>query len=122
MSKQVEQSTKWESRVVNGALDSERESMRLPKTGKKHEPDLIIYGKKMRPAVAWERWVGKKSEKRRRAVRMVTITEDHFKELLDKDADHEYGYYVQCKSTQAGSLSTWLEGLVERLEKDGLSG
>lgn len=97
--------------------------MRLPKTGKKHEPDLVIYSAypetfktfEMRPAVAWERWLGKKGEKRRRPVRMVTVTEEHFYELLDSSP---YGYYIQCKSAQAGSLSTWLEGLIDRLETD----
>lgn len=112
MGKQVEQSTRYESRIVSHARAVGRLSRRYPKTGTKHEADVIIEGQHMRPAVAWERWVGKKSAGRRRAVRMVTITENHFEELLDKDAQELYGYYVQCKSTQAGSLYAWLEGLI----------
>lgn len=119
MGKQVDQGTRWESRIVNGALSVGRKAMRMPKTGKKHEPDLMITGTNMRPAVAWEKWSGKKSDGRRRATRMVTFTEDHFKELLDLDVDNVYGYLVQCKSTQAGALSTWLEGLIDRMEQDG---
>ena len=92
-----------------------RPATRLAKTGVKHEADVKISGIKMRPAVAWERWVGKMGDdrNRRRAVRMVTITEAHFFELISKDEQAEYGYWVQCKSTQTLSLSNILEGLIK---------
>lgn len=110
----VEQSTRWETRIVKGAIDAGRSTAtRLPKTGIKHEPDVLIPGKHRRPAVAWERWEGKKKDGRRRAVRMVTITETHFYELLALDKEHTFGYYVQNKSTQSGSLSNWLTGLAD---------
>lgn len=109
----VQQSTRWESRIVAGAQAAGREhATRLPKTGIKHEPDVLIPGRHKLPAVAWERWIGKKKEGRRRAVRMVAIPEEAFNKLLDNDTDHEYGWYVQCKSTQSGSLSSWLEGII----------
>lgn len=111
MGKQVNQGTRWESRIVNRVKTDVRFAMRLPKTGVRHEPDLFIKGKKMRPLVAWENWVGRKGDGRRRAVRMVTMTEDHFYELVELDKLAEYGYYVQAKSTQSLGLRATLEGL-----------
>ncbi len=116
----VEQSTKWETRIRKLAESAGRFATRLPKTGKRHEPDLFIAGTNRRPIVAWERWVGKKKDGRRRARRMIVMTEAHFKELLELDTEGKYGYYVQAKSTQAGSISNWIEGLIGRLEQDGL--
>ena len=118
MGKQVDQGTRFESRMRRLAVGRGRIAARTAKTGKKHEPDLVIAGTEMRPAVAWEKWVGRKGQGRRRAVRMVAIPEYHYGELLALDTEHRYGYYVQCKSTQAGSLHTWLEGLIERIETD----
>lgn len=116
MGKQTDQGTRWETRIVTGARLS-RPAYRLAKTGKKHEPDVKIPGVHMFPAVAWERWTTAGS--RRKATRMVVLTEENFYLLLGLDKDQKYGYYVQCKSTQAGSLSAWLEGLRERLKDDG---
>jgi hypothetical protein len=124
MGKQVNQGTRWESRIVNRLILKGREAMRLPKTGKKNEPDILVIPKAgmidadtsaFRLAVAWERWNGKKKDGRRRATRMFAIPEETFYELLDRS---EFGWYIQAKSTQAGSLSTWLEGLAERIEQD----
>ena len=49
---------------------------------------------------------------------MVTITEAHFFELIDKDEKAEYGYWVQCKSTQSLSLSRTMEGLQTWVSKN----
>lgn len=119
MGKQVNQGTRWESRIVSQAQAAGRNAMRLPKTGKKNEPDVFIAGKNRRPMVAWEKWIGKKGKGRRRARRMIILTEEHFKELLALDTEARYGYFVQAKSTQAGSINNWIEGLIERLREDG---
>ena len=121
MGKQTAQGTRWESRIVNGVkMRTTRPASRLAKAGQKDEADVRIPGIKMRPMVAWERWVGKKGDdrNRRRAVRMVTITEAHFFELIDKDEKAEYGYWVQCKSTQSLSLSRTMEGLQTWVSKN----
>lgn len=119
MGKQTAQGTRWESRIRDNVRAIGRAAMRLPKTGKKNEPDLVIYPDDdldaYRLAVAWERWRGKKREGRRSATRMFIVDEETFYEMLDF---YPYGWYVQCKSTQAGSVSTWLEGLRERINED----
>ena len=112
MGKQIAQGTRNETRIVNLALDQGRQAFRLPKTNTKHEADVVIKGTQMRPAVTWERWIGKKGDGRRHAVRMVGLTEEHWIELLGEDTEVCYGYWVQCKSTQALSMSTVLEGLI----------
>jgi hypothetical protein len=71
----------------------------------------------MRPAIAWEKWIGKKGDGRRRAVRMVTIPEEHFNELLDLDGEARFGYYVQAKSRQSLSLYVMMEGLVNWMKE-----
>lgn len=117
MGKQTAQGTRHETRLVGRVMMADRGAIRLAKAGQKHEADIRIYGASMRPAVAWERWIGKKNDGRRRAVRMVTITEDHFIELLDASDDACYGYWVQCKSTQSLSLSATLEGLINWIQE-----
>ena len=118
MGTQVSQGTRWESRIVAGALLADRRATRLAKTGTKHEADVRIGGKNKRPVIAWERGVGKKIDGRRRAVRMVVITEQHFYELLDKDTFAEYGYWMQNKSTQNLNLSETMEGLEQWIENN----
>lgn len=112
MGKQTAQGTRHETRLVGRIATAGREGVRQAKAGQKNEADVRISGFPMRPAVAWERWIGKKNDGRRRAVRMVTITEEHFIELLDADEDACYGYWVQCKSAQTISMSAVLEGLI----------
>ena len=118
MGEQTAQGTRWESRIVKGAGTSGRKARRLAKTGVKNEADVKIPGTNMRPAVAWERWVGKKGKGKRRAIRMVAITEAHYYELLTRDERAEYGYWIQCKSTQALSLSATMIGLETWIEEN----
>ena len=115
MSKQVEQSTRFETRTVMLAREAGRiGARREPKTGIKHEPDVFIPGREMHAALTWENWVKAQTSKglRRRAVRMVVISEEHFNELLALDLHRRYGYHVQCKSTQVLSVRSIFEGLV----------
>ena len=118
MGEQTAQGTRWESRIVKGAGTSGRKARRLAKTGVKNEADVAIAGINKRPAIAWERWVGKKSKGKRRAVRMVAITEEHFYELLKVQKVPVYGYWIQCKSTQALSLSATMKGLETWIEEN----
>ena len=117
MSKQVEQSTRFETRTVTLARQTGRlGARREPKTGIKHEPDVFIPGREMRAALTWENWSRGGSTRginqRRTATRMVVISEEHFNELLALDLHRRYGYHVQCKSTQALSVRLIFEGLV----------
>ncbi len=113
MSKQVEQSTRFETRTVKYAwLAGRAMSRREPKTGIKHEPDVFIPGLTMRAALTWENWIKTPGNKKRRAVRMVVIEESHWFELMALDKERVFGYHVQCKSTQALSVRTILEGLL----------
>ncbi len=118
MGEQTAQGTRWESRIVKGAESSGRKARRLAKTGVKNEADVRIPGFNMRPAIAWERWVGRKSKGKRRAVRMVAVTEEHYYELLARDERAEYGYWIQCKSTQSLSMSATMEGLETWIQKN----
>ena len=118
MGEQTAQGTRWESRIAKGAGTSGRKARRLAKTGVKNEADVAISGINKRPAIAWERWVGKKGKGKRRAVRMVAITEEHYYELLTRDERAEYGYWIQCKSTQALSLSATMIGLETWIEEN----
>lgn len=120
MSKPVDQGTRFESRIVTRAKEVGREhARREPKTGTKHEPDVYIPGSRKRAVVAWENWKKEDGKKRRTARRMVTLTEQHFFELLANDTDAQFGYHVQCKSTQALSLRTILDGLLEWMKANG---
>ena len=117
MSKQVEQSTRFETRTVHlaqrvGRLGARRE----PKTGIKHEPDVFIPGEKKRAALAWENWVKTDGHAKRRAARMVVISEEHWFELMALDRHQRFGYYVQNKSTQKLSVRHIFEGLLTWME------
>ncbi len=113
MGKQVNQGTRWESRIVTGAKKVGRAAMRLPKTGIKDEPDLTIRGDTMFPAVAVEHWMVEPGKKRRRAVRYVAVPEDAWQKILDMDEGHSVGFWVQAKSRQQVSVRSVLEGLAD---------
>lgn len=113
MGKQVDQGTRWESRLVTNAQAAGKAASRLPKTGIKNEPDIQIRGLEMHPAVAVEHWIKDPGKKKRRAVRYVAVPEKIFYQLLDKDTDHDVGYWIQAKSRQQVSVRTVLEGLLE---------
>lgn len=115
MSKQMAQGTRWESRIVTQAWQHLRYGERLAKRGIKGEPDVRVEGEQYLPIVAWENWV--KTNGRRRAVRMVTMLEEDFWKLVDKDYEREYGYLVQAKSAQAISVRVVLENLIEAIKK-----
>lgn len=124
MGKQVAQGTRYESRIREKARQVNRDAMRLPKTGKKMEPDVFIPGANRRAAVAWESWHRPDPPAwgpypRRTARRMVTITEEHFFELLAQDTESNFGYWVQCKSSERLSMRTILDGLLTWIDKNG---
>lgn len=98
-----------------------RVAERLAKRGIKGEPDLRIGGKALLPALAWENWI-KRPGKKRRSVRLVVLLEEDFWKLLDKDKYGDYGYLVQAKSTQALSVRTVMEELIEAIQKGGYDG
>lgn len=111
MGKQTAQGTRFESYLRESAKRVGRENTeRLAKTAIAHEPDVFIPGANRRAAVAWEHW--QTGGGRRKARRMVTITFEHFLELLASDEDFKWGYYVQCKSTQRMNMRTIMDGLL----------
>ena len=116
MSKQMDQGTRNERRIVDAATKHGRFAERLAKRGIKGEPDVRVTGKRYLPAVFWENWI-KRHGQRRRAVRMVTLLESDYWKMVDKDENHEYGYLVQAKSTQTLSVRAVLENLIEAIEK-----
>jgi hypothetical protein len=113
MGKQTAQGTKWETRIVKTAARHGRTAERLAKRGIKGEPDVRIDGRRKLPVVFWENWV--KRQGRRRGVRMVTLLEEDFWKLVDKDDENVYGFYVQAKSTQTLGVRAVLERLIEAI-------
>jgi hypothetical protein len=110
--KQVDQGTRFESRMVNNAHKAGRAASRLPKTGVKDEPDLQIRGHSVHPAVGVEHWLKIPGQKRRTAIRYVAIPEDVFNLMLALDEEQEMGFLVQAKSRQAINVRKTLEGLM----------
>jgi len=119
VSKQVEQSTRFETRtVLNARVAGRIGARREPKTGIKHEPDVFIPGQEMRAALTWENWVKTPGNQKRRAVRMVTIEESHWFEQMALDTEARFGYHVQCKSTQKLGVRSIFEGLLTWMKEE----
>lgn len=113
--------TEWESKVVKDLTDIFGVADRHPQRGVAGEPD--VWGCFPAPGspgvydtvefVAWRRRIGKKSDGRRSSVKVAAMDYDEFMRLLSiaHGPTGAVSVQVQCKSTQSGSVTTWLTNL-----------